>query len=190
MKLKKEKEFKQKLESKNTKNAYEASLGIIVKDIEKLNQEKKNIHTNPNFEQDIKNFNNIKYDISKLSNYLSRLNIRKNLILESKQELEGQKSNIDFEQLRTIYEQTKLYIKNIQKTFEDLCIYHDKMLNEKIKFIVEELPSLENKIKNKEQELQEFLNKEKILFKKLESTNSFEKLEKIIFELNIKYQKK
>jgi hypothetical protein len=110
--------------------------------------------------------------------------------LESKKELEDKKTKIDIEQLRMIYSQSELYIKDLQKTFEDLCIYHDKMLNEKTKFITNELPLLNKEINIKELELKELLIIEKNLFQKIESSDSFEKLEEIIFELNLKFQKK
>ena len=49
-------------------------------------------------------------------------------------------SSIDLEQLRVLYSEVSINIDGIQKTFEDLVTYHNNMVVEKIKFIVQDLP--------------------------------------------------
>ena len=73
------------------------------------------------------------------------MEIRKSLIKEAKAELENNISTIDINQLRILYKEVTLNIDTIQKTFEDLLNYHNKMIVEKIKFISHDLPELENK---------------------------------------------
>lgn len=189
-KIKQEDNFKKRLEKDQTKSAYEATLSLIEQDIEELNKKKSNLNINENFETDLDNLNNLKYKINKLSSEISNLNIRKELILEAKKELESENSNIDIQQLRQIYEQAKTSLGKLQKSFEDLVKYHNQMLSEKIKFITNELPQLETKISEKYHALKSLLKQESELTSVISKSDSYEALEKLISELNEKYRLK
>lgn len=189
-KIKQEDNFKKRLEKDQTKSAYEATLSLIEQDIEELNKKKSNLNINENFEADLDNLNNLKYKINKLSSEISNLNIRKELILEAKKELESENSNIDMQQLRQIYEQAKTNLEKLQKSFEDLVKYHNQMLSEKIKFITNELPQLETKISEKYRALKSLLKQESELTSVILKSDSYEALEKLISELNEKYRLK
>jgi len=189
-KIKQEDNFKKRLEKDKTKSAYEATLSLIEQDIEELNKKKSNLNINENFETDLDNLNNLKYKINKLSSEVSNLNIRKELILEAKKELESENSNIDMQQLRQIYEQAKTSLGKLQKSFEDLVKYHNQMLSEKIKFITNELPQLETKISEKYHALKSLLKQESELTSVISKSDSYEALEKLISELNEKYRLK
>jgi uncharacterized protein YydD (DUF2326 family) len=89
-----------------------------------------------------------------------------------------------------IYEQATQQISTIQKTFEDLVTYHNQMINEKIKFITKELPSIENEIQKKQKQLQRLLKNEFELTKAISKTDSFSVLEELISDLNEKFRKK
>ena len=118
------------------------------------------------------------------------MEIRKSLIKEAKAELENNISTIDINQLRILYKEVTLNIDTIQKTFEDLLNYHNKMIVEKIKFISHDLPELENKLQYAKTELNELLSEEKRLSEKISKGDTFEELEKVIEQLNEKYMKK
>ena len=156
-KIRQETLYKDRLEKQQTKTAYEAALALINDEINELNIKKSNLNINENFENDLEELNNTKYKINKLSSELSNLNIRRNLILESREELNKNFSNIDLQQLRLLYDQAINKIENIQKTFEDLVNYHNTMVFEKIKFIEKDLPLLEKEIENKNLILDELL---------------------------------
>lgn len=189
-KIKQETTYKDRLEKKQTKTAYEAALSLLNDEIIDLNRKKENLNINENFERDLDNLNSIKYKISRLSLDTSNLNIRKNLILEAKEELEKGSCNIDLQQLRLLYSQVSEKISDIQKTFEELVTYHNTMVIEKMKFIEKDLPILEEEIKNKNVELEELLEKEKILAQIVAKSDSFKELERLIGEINEKYRQK
>ncbi|PWJ88990.1 uncharacterized protein YydD (DUF2326 family) [Oceanotoga teriensis] len=186
-KMDQEKTFKQRLEKKETKSAYEMLLSIIEDEIDDLNKRKSNLNLNENFEQDLEELNFIKYRINKSSSEISKLKIRENLIEEAELEMKQNISKIDLRQLEIIYKEATKNISGIQKKFEDLVAYHNKMLVEKTKFITAELPLLKEKIKQEEMKLTELLKKEKELSEKIAKSDSFEELEKIIRELNKKH---
>jgi len=189
-KIKQEEMFKERLEKKQTKTAYEIALSMIEDEIAALNEKKSKFNLNENFEDDLEQLNSIKYRINKTSSLISKMNIRKNLIEEAKKELEQNVSIIDLKQLETLYSEATVNVTGIQKTFADLVAYHNNMLVEKAKFITADLPSLVDKIKEEEKTLAALLKMEKELSEKIAKGDSFEELEKIIVELNEKYRTK
>ncbi len=189
-KLKQENTYKNRLEKQQTKTAYETTLSLINNKIEELNKQKANFNLNENFEADLDKLNNLKYKINKTSSEISKLNIRRNLIIEAEQELNSTKSDIDLKQLQLIYQQATSQIGNIQKTFNDLFNYHNQMVIEKVKFIKKELPSLDSVIQNKNNILNNLLSDESSLSASIAKSDLFEVLENLIIELNENYRKK
>ena len=54
----------------------------------------------------------------------------------------------DTQQLKILYQEVTLNIKEVQKSFEELLVYHNKMILEKMKFISQDLPELESKLES------------------------------------------
>lgn len=189
-KIKQENAYKERIEKKQKKNSYEVALAIIEDEIVDLNKKKSLLNINENFEEDLNRLNEIKYKINRLSSLITKLEIRRDMIVEAKNEMEKDVSSIDLEQLKLLYSESKEYIPDLHKTFEDLVAYHNKMIVEKISFITRELPSLSDRIENEKRTLKEFLNDEKELSLKISKSDSFKDLENIISEINEKYRLK
>ena len=189
-KIKQEDIFKNRLEKIQTKSAYEAALSLIETEIETLNKKKANLNINEYFEIDLEKLNQMKYQINLLSSEISKLNIRKDLIHETEKDLSSSASNIDLQQLQIIYNQAKINIDSIQKSFEEMVQYHNQMIQEKANYITKELPALLKKIDEKNKVLNELLKKEDELSAIISKSDSFEELESLIIELNEKYRNK
>lgn len=189
-KLNQENVFKNRLEKSQTKTTYETALTLIENDIALLNEKKASFNLNKNFEADLNKLNTLKYEINKLSSAIGRLNLRRGLVIESQEELLSNKSDIDLHQLETIYKQASSKISAIQKTFSDLVHFHNTMIQEKVKFITQELPSIEKSLVEKNASLNILLDEELRLSKEISKSDSFETLENIIIELNEKYRRK
>lgn len=187
-KINQEKTFRERLEKKQTKTTYEIALDLVDDEIAVLNEKKASFNLNETLEKDLEELNIVKYNINKTSALISKLEIRKNLIEESRKDLEQSISHIDLQQLRLIYEEVTENISGIQKTFEDLVSFHNNMVIEKVKYISQDLPELMSKLKDSQEELSLLLKQEKELTDKVAKGDSFEELEKIIFELNEKYR--
>lgn len=187
-KINQEKTFRERLEKKQTKTTYEIALDLVDDEIAVLNEKKASFNLNETLEKDLEELNIVKYNINKTSALISKLEIRKNLIEESRKDLEQSISHIDLQQLRLIYEEVTENISGIQKTFEDLVAFHNNMVIEKVKYISQDLPELMSKLKDSQEELSLLLKQEKELTDKVAKGDSFEELEKIIFELNEKYR--
>ena len=182
--------FKERLEKKQTKTTYEIALALLEDEIIKLNEKKSSFNLNETLEEELEQLNLVKYNINKTSSFISKLEIRKNLIEESKQELESSISHIDLQQLRLLYNEVAANISGIQKTFEELVAYHNNMVVEKVKYISQDLPQLTEKLNVAHSELSSLLKQEKDLTERVSKGDSFEELEKVIAELNEKYREK
>lgn len=189
-KLKQEENYKNRLEKNQSKESYEIALTMLDNEILELDKKKKSFNINENFEKDLDKLNKIKYRINKISSKVVKLGIRKDLIEEAKENMENSSTNIDLKQLKALYDEAKLNVSGIQKTFEDLVNYHNTMIVEKLKFITKDLPSLNERIRLEKIELNKLLEEEKSVSEKIAKSDSFEELEKIIAKLNEKYMLK
>lgn len=189
-KLKQEEKFKRRLELSATKNDYVIMLAAVNNNIETLDKKRSNLNINENFEEDLNTLNRIKSDINQLSEGISLLEIRKDLINESKNELEKNNVDIDLVELKLIYEEVSENLSDLNKTFSDLVNYHNTMINNKVKYITKELPLIESKINSYNEQLTKLLDDEKEYTALLKKSDTFEDLESIIKELNSEYQKK
>lgn len=189
-KIQQENVFKKRLEKVQTKSAYEAALALIEIEIKDLDKKKSTLNVNENFEEDLNSLNKLRYEINLMSSEIGNLNIRKDLIEETRDELSSAASSIDLSQLELIYKQAYSNIDSLQKTFEDLVVYHNQMVNERISYISKELPSLEEKIRRRDADLKRLLKRERELAELVSKSDSFEELESFISKLNTKHRDK
>jgi uncharacterized protein YydD (DUF2326 family) len=189
-KIQQENTFKKRIEKVQTKSAYEAALALIEIEIKDLDKKKSALNVNESFEEDLNNLNKLRYEINLISKDVGNLNIRRNLIEETKDELSSAASKIDLAQLELIYNQASSNIEGLQKTFEDLVAYHNQMVEERIAYISKELPIIEEKINRKSADLNKLLKREREIADLVSKSSSFEELESLIAELNAKYRDK
>lgn len=189
-KIKTEKEYKKRIEKKQSKLELELSLAMIEDTISNLETKKKTLNINYNYDEDLGNLNETKYRISNFSSKISELSLRKKIIREAEEELLANKSNIDLQQLKIIYNQASKHMKDLQKTFEELVVYHNNMIVEKIRFISQDIPDIDSEISELHSGLKKLLSREEELTTKIAKSDTFKDLEIIIGELNENYQRK
>jgi uncharacterized protein YydD (DUF2326 family) len=185
-----EEKIQTRLRKDNNLPQIKQSLIIINKRINNLDEAKNKFNVNEDYEKELAQLNNIIENINILSSELSRLELRKELINESKANLEKDFANIDTSQIAYVYKKAKALIPDIQKTFEDTLKFYNGMIEKKLIFITEELPSLNIDIQKTKRELKISLNDEKNLKEKLKRSGAIEELQSIIEELNSFYEKK
>jgi len=182
--------FKARLESTQTKSAYETSLALILTDIEKLNAKKSELRINPDFESDLNKLDEIKYKINFISTAISRLKLRQSLVMEAMDDIKSNRTQIDVGQLKSMYDDVTDRLSGIQKSFEELVAFHNRMIEEKARYVSKELPALKAQIEEHEATLRSYLTEEQSLAEKVSKSDSFEELEAIIIFLNEKYRRK
>jgi uncharacterized protein YydD (DUF2326 family) len=163
---------------------------IIDRKIQKIEEEKNFLNINPLYIEQINELNGIKLNINKNSSEISRLEIQIDLIKESEKELQEEKLDIDINKIRLLYTKANSFIKNIQKSFEEVYSFHNNMIKERLIFITEELPSLELKFSKLNIELKNLLLKESEISEKLKKKGVMENQEQLITELTKLYEQK
>ncbi|QIE28985.1 hypothetical protein SBC1_70870 (plasmid) [Caballeronia sp. SBC1] len=181
--------FKSRLESEQTRSAYETALSLLAEEIGTLNAKKATFNVNADFESDLGELNQVKHRINAVGSLIGRLKLRRELVSEATQEILDGRSDIDVRQLRALYTQVSTRVEGVQKTFEQLHEFHNRMIDEKARYIGRELPQITADIQRREEELEALLTSEKSLTDKVTRSESFEGLEALIIDLNEKHRK-
>ena len=188
--IKIENDLQKRLKKEHNLSQIEQSLIIIKRNIEELKKSKKQFNLNKDYERDLEDLNQIKSQINRMSTKVGQLELRKELILESKEELNKEVVHVNIKQIKQLYAEAKSLLGNIQKTFEETLAFHNEMLSEKKKFITKELPAIENKILSLKSNIKELVIQEEQISSILQKTGAFDELEKIVLELNKFYEQK
>lgn len=188
--IKSELNYKKRLEKRETKSSYKVALEDVEREIKKLEAKKTTLNINPQIEQDLAELSSVKERLNQVTSLITSLRIRKDVIEESVREFNAQQFTEDISELRLIYQQASSLIPDMQRTFEDMVEYHNKMLTNRVKFIEEELPALDTKIASLTSELASLRKFENELSAKVIASDTFEDLEKIINDLNEQYKRK
>lgn len=185
-----EESFQKRLKKEGELSLIEQQLELVNSKIEELQQIKANFNFNEKFEAQLEELNQLKLNLSKLSTELSRLNMRRELILESKAELENERTNIDVNQIQSLYSKASKLIPDLQVSFEETVKFHNDLLDEKIKYIEFELPTLTEKLKSISKDISSFRRREKELSEFVSASDYNDDYDKILIELNLFFEKK
>lgn len=185
-----EEKFRLRLESTQTRSAYETALVLLNGEIEELARKRSAFNVNPAFETDMEQLNLTRYQISVTTSEIGRLELRRNLITEAQAEMARDESKVDLQQLKGLYAQATSLVAGIQKTFDQLHEFHNRMLVEKSRYIASELPGLNVAMERERGHLANLLRQEKELALAVSKTDSFGMLERLVVEQNDKFRQK
>ena len=188
--IKSESNYKKRLEKHGTKNSYKVALQDINREITKLEQKKASLNINPHLEQDLNELTAVKEDLNSVSSVMTSLRIRRDVIQESINDFNQQRFDVDMDQLQLVYKQAAALMPTVQHTFEEMVNYHNKMLANKMRFIEEEIPALNERIIQLQASFASLREKERSLTEKVTTSDTFEELEKVINALNEQYTRK
>lgn len=188
-KLTTERRFKARLEKGKNRNMLASELGIIKSEIEEIEAQKSRLHLNPDFEDDMQNLTDLKFEITTLSAQLSNLQLRRSILEDAQHELLSQKSEADTDSLRQIYTQANKYLPELHHTFEDLLAYHNGMLTRKAEFLGAELPALNSHINEVKRDLDALHQQELQLGDKLVQSVSYSDYVQLISTLTQKHER-
>ncbi len=190
--IKTERDLEKKIQNKleDTESELRQKLNIKIIEILEKEKQKDKLNINKNYKIDLDKLDSVKKDINYINSRISSLNTRKNLILESKEELQKNKKDIDTNTIKYLYIEAKRFFPNIHKSFEEVLDFHNSMIKNKIDFITNEIPNLDDNIKRLYVELENKLKEEENYTKILRKTSTIDELNDIIRELNILYEEK
>lgn len=118
------------------------------------------------------------------------MEIRKDLINESKDDLKQEYTQIYTIQVKSLYDKAKSLITNIQVSFEDTVKFHNDLISEKLEYIIKELPEIEQQIRKIKSEIIVFRKKEDASTETLNKSALVEDFEKTILGLNKHFERK
>ncbi len=185
-----EENFQKRLKKDGELSLIEQQLILLDTKIEELNLRKNKFNLNENYAADVDKLNEIKSKLNRSATELSRLEIRKDLINESKEDLEQEYTQIDTSQIKSLYEKAKSLISNIQVSFEDTVKFHNDLISEKLEYITKELPEIEQQIRKIKSEIIVFRKEEDALTETLNKSALVEDFEKTILDLNKQFERK
>lgn len=185
-----EERFQKRLRKDNNLPQINQSLIIVKKRIEELTAQKDSFNLNEDYEADLFELHKTHQKMSELSSGISRIALRKELIIESKDNLEKEFANINVSQIESLYKQAKVLIPDLQKSFKETVNFYNTMIENKLAFITEELPELEEELLKSKNRLADLLKNEKYLTGKLQKSGAIDDLNIIIEELNKFHEKK
>ena len=110
---------------------------------------------------------------------MSAVQLRKELIEDSARALQKDLSQVSTDEIRRLYEEAKILLPSIQRSFDESVAFHNEMVKNKLAYITKELPSLseeERKLKREISQLEELANRFKSLFKKEQTLVILEKI--------------
>lgn len=186
----KEENYQKRLKKEGGLSLTEQQLNIIDERIKELEKQKSFFNLNEFFEKQLAELNNIKSELSKSSSRLSQLHMRRELILESKAELENEKTHIDTQEIELLYKKASKLIPNLQVSFQDTVKFHNELISEKVQYITKELPDLTISLQTLNDKINRLRDREKELSSTIGSSDYNINYESVLLELNEKYEKK
>jgi uncharacterized protein YydD (DUF2326 family) len=188
--LKQEETFKNKLEKVETKNGYISSLRLLENEISILEEKKKGISVEGNYEKLSNDLMQLKSEISSLNGKLNSLKIRKTLCEESVAKIEEERFDDDTSALELLYKEIKDLNINIHHTFDEMVVFHNDMVNNKATFMKSRIPTIDSQISETQSKISQLIDEANSIDSRLSKSISFEEYEKIATELYDMYQKK
>lgn len=186
--LRAEMSFKQRLERKQTKSAYEVSLGLLLDEIKDLDAKRATFIGGSDLEEKILMLGDVKYKKGLIASELARTRLRRDLVREAIRDVGAQKSDVDVPQLRKLYEEVSGRLGELTKTFEDLVTFHNKMVEEKVRYISKDLPHLDEVISTKASELSALTRLEETFVNDIYQNGTLDDIEEIIVALNERHR--
>ena len=182
--------FKQRLEGKQTKAEFEISLALLIDEIKELESRRAVFTQGTEVDSQIERLTEVKYLKGTVASELARARLRRDLVQEAVQDVRSQKSHVDVGELQNLYAEVSEHLGGLTKTFDDLVVFHNRMVEEKVRYIAKDLPQLGATISERENELRSLSKAEGELVDTLAKSGEFEDMEKIILALNDRYRRR
>lgn len=189
-KLRTETAFKQRLEGRQTKAEFEISLNLLLDEIKDLEVRRAAFKQTSDVDSKISRLGEVKYQKGAVASELARLKLRHDLVREAVTDVRAQRSQVDVGELRKLYDEVSDNLKNLTKTFDDLVSFHNRMVEEKVRYISKDLPRLAEQLLEKEAELRQLNRVEVELVEIVSSSGDFEDMEAIVLALNDRHRRR
>ncbi|MBN1039056.1 DUF2326 domain-containing protein [Clostridium botulinum] len=136
---------------------------IVEDEISDLNLKRSNLDYMDIYKNELQDKRKLSSDIKLLEEQIQLIEFDINIINKNILDLNNEKSNINVNRIRTIYEEAKLYIGELGKTFDEVVKFHNTMIENRIDFIKEQLDNKQCKYAELIKQRDELLEKKKLI---------------------------
>lgn len=163
----------QKLGEKNAEDTFLKKLGgaakaresfqhleIIRRNIEALEEKRDSFNVNESYQEDLEAISEIHKEISSLSSEQARLELRRDLIHRSLDELAKDRAGSNTAAVAELYGAAKRLLPSLHKSYEETVAFHNAMVAERVRYLSEGLPEVDRRIAAIKHELQRALSEE------------------------------
>ncbi|WP_445145020.1 DUF2326 domain-containing protein [Dyella sp. Tek66A03] len=188
--LRAESAYKQRLESTATKAQYKISLDIVLDEIRGLEQRKGSFAKSSDLDGKITALGHAKYEKSFAGAELARLRLRHDLVSDAVRDVHARKSDIDVDELQTLYRDVSERLTVVTRTFSDLVSFHNSMVEEKARYIAKDLPRLQREIASQESKIAALTKLEQSYSEEIASSGALDDLEDVVNALNDRHRQR
>lgn len=189
--ISKERSFRSRLEKESsTLGTLRARQQNVERRIGELNDMKRALIVNPDFEDDLERRVLIKRALNRLALRQNSLELRRRLVEDVVGEMKTSNVKADADEVKAVYEQANAFGAQLHHTFAELLQFHKDMLREKADFVGSELPGLDRELDRCYKDISDVRKEERELERKLKLSVSFESYEKINEEIFTQVQEK
>lgn len=155
----------------------------IIRDLQQsiteLKKKKSDLDLEEDFQIQLDAFDRLKAELTRTATQLSSVQLRRQLIEDSAHALEKDISQVSIEEIKRLYEEAKVLLPTLQRSFDESVSFHNQMVKNKLAYITKELPALAEEgrvLKRKVNELEAQANEFKALFQKEQTLEVLEKI--------------
>lgn len=179
-----QKNYKNQLSRQFDINGFQV-LPELASTIEALKKQKARLDLTEDYQKQLEAFDALKAEMSQTATQLSVISLRKELIEESRKNLERDVSKVSIDEIEALYREAKRLIPNLQRSFEESVQFHNQMIQNKLDFITRELPELAKQERTLTRKLNALENDAEAFRNLLHKDKTLEALDKINSELQI-----
>lgn len=166
------------------------TLKSVEKDITAIESKVANFEFDEAYESETNKLSIIRGDISTLTNEIANLDIKLSLNNDTLSELIHTKTKIDPTTIKELYEEAKVILPSVQKEFEDVLIFHNKLIGNKIEFIERGIKEIKSLISDKSKVRKDLLIEEGNILRMVSKKGPFRDVYFLQKELNQLYEKR
>ncbi len=160
------------------------------RDVAALEAERQNLSVGDNYVSKLEELDAAKMELSRASALVSQIELRISVIEEARRELLGGISKVDLSELRSLYEQSKAYVPDLQRSFEDLVSFHNTMIYERVEFMSRDIPDLQRRSSDAQSALDVLVRETQELSEELSLLPTSEQIDELVNELGEKMRQK
>ncbi|WP_126968531.1 DUF2326 domain-containing protein [Xanthomonas arboricola] len=182
--------FKQRLERRHTRAELEISLGMLLEEIKDLESRRATFKRGSEVDSQLSSLTEVKYFKGSVAADLAKASLRRELVQSAVSDLGAKRSSVDAAELRSLYDEVSGHLGELTKSFEELLSFHNRMVEEKVRYVSKELPDLERIIAEREREMRRLNQVEESLVVAIAESGTFEDMEAIVLALNDSHRRR